>query len=440
MIDFKKKTVCVVDHGMSVHVAIKLAQYFGEVLYYTMWECAFPTCEPLLVGEGFPGVTRAKYFWKECGHADLFVFCDVYTGDLQSELIRRGCRVWGPRWGEELEIYRWKTKKLLPKIGLPEPPGELIKGFSNLKSFLKENENKFVKVSGLRGMLETFHHINYDLSEFELDTLERNLSSVKETINFIVDDPIPEDDEETPTVEIGYDGWAIDDKFPEIASGGYETKDAGLVSFIRPWSEFPEPIREVMNAFRPVLQDYQYRGFCCAEIRVNKNGNFMTDFAARPGSPSGEALMEVFSNWPEIMWHGAEGKLVKPEQVANFSVEVVMHSDHSSPEDWKVIQIDEAVRPWVKLHCWARVEGRDIICPQEYPLKEFGAVVGIGDTLQEAIKKVKEHCEGVKGSGIHFNVDKIEEGLKEISEGESLGIDFGTNISVDEKPKGEEVS
>jgi phosphoribosylamine-glycine ligase len=435
-VDYKQKTVLVCDHGMYVHVAIKLVQYFGKVLYYTDWQCAFPTCEPLLVGEGFEGVTRIKDIFNEGMNADLYVFTDIYFSGLQQELLRQGKRVWGPRNGDELEIFRWRTKQMLPSLGLPMPPGEKITGIAKLRAYLKKHDDVFVKVSGLRGMMETHHHDNYDLSLNWLDRLEAQISGVKDVITFIVDSKVGTDED---TVEVGFDGWTIDGQYPEIASFGYELKDCGLLSVVRPYSEFPEPITKVMDAFGPVLQDHYYRGFCCAEIRVNKEGSWMIDWASRCGSPSSEALMEFYSNWPEILWFGAEGRLIKPEQVAKFGVEIVLHSPNADPEEWKVVQIDDKARPWIKMHNWAIINGRDTICPQEFPLKEFGAIVGIGDTLEEAIKSVREHCDGVKSSDVEFKHDSIEDGLKEIKKGEELGIDFGADLDVDKEGETEEV-
>jgi hypothetical protein len=421
-IDFKSKTVTVLDHGMYPHVAIKLAESFGRVNYHTNWECAFPTCEPLLVGDGFPGVSRTKKFWKEAADADLFVVTDIYWGDLVHELVRQGKRVWAPRDGEDLEIKRWQTNQLLPQIGLPQPKANLVTGIPNLRKFLMEHEDCFVKVSCLRGMMETKHHTNYDLSEYWLDSLEKQLSGVKNIIKFVVFDAIKN------AVEVGSDMWSVDGKYPSIASWGVEIKDCCLVSKVEPYAEFPPGLKRVMDAFAPVLQDYQYRGMCCAEVRENEEGPFMIDWASRCGSPSSEALMEVFSNWAEIFWHGAEGKLVEPEKLADYSVEVIIQSPSADPEEWQTIQIQDDVRKWVKLHLWARVEGRDIIAPNEFPLKEFGAVVGVGDSIEEAIKNAEKHCEGVKGDGIEFKTDKIQEGLKEIAEGKSLGIDFGVDL------------
>lgn len=419
---------------MYPHVAIKLADHFGKVLYFTDWACAFPTIEPLLVGEGFDGVTRVKYFWKEASHADLFVFTDIYTADLQMELLRQGKRVWGPRWGEELEICRWRTNQLLPSLGLPQPKAALVEGIPALREHLKKHEDVFVKVSGLRGMMETNHCKNYALSENWLDKLEGQLSGVKNIVKFVVFEAIED------AVEVGGDLWSVDGGYPEIASFGIEIKDCCLVSCVREYKDFPEPLRQVLDAFSPTLQDYYYRGFLCPELRVTKDGPFLIDWASRCGSPSSEALMEVFGNWPEIFWYGAEGKLIKPEKLANFSIEVVAHAGHASVEDWNVVQIDDEVRKWVKLHLWARIDGVDTIVPQEFPLKEFGAVVGIGNTLEEALAHVKKNCEGVKGDGIDFNLDKIDEGLKEITKGEEVGISFGEEISIDEKAKEEERS
>lgn len=439
-VDFRQKVCLVYDSGMYVHVAIKLAEYFKEVLYFTDWQCAFPTCEPLLVGEGFDGVRRIKDLWKEGKDADLFVFTDIYASGVQMELLRQGKRVWGPRDGDRLEINRWQTKEMLSSLGLPRPPGVRIQGIKKLRDYLKKHDNQYVKVSGLRGMMETWHHTNYELSEYQLDVLEKQISGVKNVMMFIVDAPVvvdPENPDDPPTVEVGYDGWTVDGQYPEIASFGIEVKDAGLISVVKEYKDFPTPITKVMDAFGPVLQDHYFRGFCCAEIRVNQNGPFMIDWASRCGSPSSEALMEFFDNWAEIMWFGAEGKLVKPNQVAKYGVEIIIKSPDADAEEWKSVQIDDSVRKWVKLHNWARIDGVDMICPQEHALKEFGAIVGTGDTFDEAEASAKQHCKGVKSSSVEFKTDSIREGLEEVVKSKSLGIDFG--IEVDTEPKEEEV-
>jgi hypothetical protein len=424
-INFKDKKVTVVDNGYYVHVAIALAQHFGKVDYVTNWQCAFPSIEPLLVGDGFPGVRRTKDFWKESSDAHLFVFCDIYESGLQLELVRQGKRVWGPRNGDELEIKRWRTTKLLPKIGLSEPPGRVIVGMPNLRSYLKDHDDLHIKVAGLRGMMETKKHTNYDLSEYWLDIVEKQVSGVKNTIRFLVYDDIPD------AVEVGYDGWTVDGQWPEVASYGVEAKDIGIISCIRPYADFPAVIRDVMEAFSPMLKEYKYRGFVCAEIRRTKTQSFMIDWAARCGSPSSEALFSVFGNLPEVFWFGAEGKLIKPEKLANFSVEIVVKSPDADQEEWKILQIDDEVRPWVKLHLHARVGGRDMICPQEYPSKELGAIVGIGDTLEEAIAHARKNCDGVKSDSVEFKTDTIEECLNEIADGKEFGITWPGTIPVD---------
>jgi phosphoribosylamine-glycine ligase len=439
-INYKDKTVAVIDHGLHPHVAIKLAETFGTVLYSTDWCCSFPTCEPLLVGEGFEGVTRTKDFWKECRDADLFVVTDIYYAGLQQELLRQGKRVWGPRDGDKLEINRWQTKEMLPSLGLPKPPGVRIQGIKKLRDYLKKHDDQYVKVSGLRGMMETWHHTNYELSEYQLDVLEKQISGVKNVMMFIVDAPVvvdPENPYDPPTVEVGYDGWSIDGQYPEVASFGIEAKDCGLISVVREYKDFPEPIVKVMDAFAPVLQDFYYRGFLCAEIRHNQNGPHMIDWASRCGSPSSEVLMEFYGNMPDVFWFGAEGKLVRPEALAKVGIEVIVKSPDADCEEWKTVQITDEARPWVKLHNWARVDGVDLIAPQEYAMKEFGAIVGIGDTFAEAKAAVEKHCEGVKSSSVEFKMDSIDEVMKEIEKAKLVGIDFG--IEVDTEPKEEEV-
>src|SRR5690242_6579103 len=217
--DYSKRTVCVVDSGLYVHLAETLAKSFGRVLYYSTWETSFPRSNQTLIGEGLSGVTRISSIWPALDDVDLFVFPDIFLGPLQVHLEKLGKRVWGARLGENLEILRGLSKRWLRDAGLEVGPWRQIRGLDNLRDYLKENDDQYVKISRTRGDMETFHAPHYKLIEPRLDELEHSLGAHKKTVEFIVEAPI------RPAIEVGYDGYSIDGKFPQQALYGVENKD-----------------------------------------------------------------------------------------------------------------------------------------------------------------------------------------------------------------------
>ena len=198
--DLKSKCIFVVDYGLFASWALKLTEYFGRVLYFCPWKAGFPKSQQFSIGTGLEGVERVTNFWDHIEEADIFFFPDVYDGDLQEHLRDLGYPVWGSGKGEELELLRWQTKMFLKKdLHLPVQPVERIIGITDLREFLLENENKYVKISLLRGDFETFHHTTYNLSEPILDDIESKLGPYKFQKEFIVEDAIDE------AIEVGYD-------------------------------------------------------------------------------------------------------------------------------------------------------------------------------------------------------------------------------------------
>lgn len=430
MTDLKSKVALVVDNGLFVSFAQMLSREFGRVLYWTPWQSGFPKSNDRLIGQGLKGIERVNELFDVVESADIVIFPDVYMGDLQVYLEQQGKRVWGARYGEELELDRWGLKKFLAKVGLPVPPAKRVVGIEKLREYLKENGDKWVKVSLVRGDFETRYAKNYRLIEPWVDHLEHKLGAKKFIEEFIVEDAIE------PAVEIGYDGYTIDGKWPAQAILGYEIKDCGFIGVVRPYGELPEPVRDVNKHLENVLAKYRYRGNFSTEIRYTPKGeSFLIDPCARLGSPPSEVYQELYSNWGQIIWDGAIGKMVNPEAIAKYAVEALIHSSWADKE-WAPIYFPEEVRQWVKLRNHTIIGGKDYVVPQDVGLPEIGAVVGIGDTLIDAIKTCKAHADQIEGFDIDVKLSSIGDALKEIEQAEELGIGF----SDDALPTIEEVN
>ena len=417
--DLKTKTIFVCDYGLFASWALKLTQYFGRVLYYCPFKSGFPKSQQFAIGTGLEGVERVIDFWDHVEEADIFFFPDVYDGDLQQHLRSLGYPVWGSGKGEELELMRWPTKLFLKKdLHLPVQPVERIVGIQDLREFLQENDNKYVKISLLRGDFETFHHENYELSEPLLDEIEQKLGPYKFFKEFIVEDAIDD------AVEIGYDGWTIDGNYPGVALQGYEIKDVSYIGMIRPYQDLPEPLLEVNRKLAPVFAEYSYRGFWSSELRVQKDGKpYLTDPCARAGSPPSELYQEIYSNWGDIIWGGAHGEVVDPEPRAKFGVEVLIHSQWAD-QHWQALYFPPQLREWVKLRNLCQVDETWYVAPQTVGLPEIGAVVAVDDSLLGAIAKVKSYCEQIKGYSVDLPLKTLLDAVEQIQEGQGFGLTF----------------
>lgn len=433
---YKDKTVCVVDNGLFVSIAQMLARSFGRVLYYTPWQSAFPTSNTLIIGDGLPGITRIKYPWNHLDEVDLWVFPDVYFSDMQTELVRQGKRVWGARRGDSLELYRSEAKDLFRKLGLSVNGYEVVRGLDALREHLKEHENVWVKVSMVRGDMETWKSVNYGLSEPRLDELEHRLGAKKNIEEFLVEDDI------SPAVEIGYDGFTVDGQFSQETSFfGVETKDVAYIGAVKPYAELPDAVLDVNAALAPWFKKQQYRGFFSSELRITEDGEaFLIDPCARAGSPPSEVYQDVYSNWPDIMWRGSEGVLVEPEATCKFGVEAMIHSAWAD-KNWQAIEFPPEVEPFVKLRNLTKIDGKFYVVPTSCGLPEIGAVIGLGDTLQEAVDHLVHNAEQVKGYYVDIKLSGIDEALEEVKNGqENYGIQFDDSVQDVSAPVPEPVS
>lgn len=421
MSDLSNRTLLCYDNGLFTSWAERLGplrEGFGRVLLYVPWKDAFPKSNWFSIGDGLPGVEKVTDFFDVIDEVDCFFFPDVYDGDLQEHLRDLGKPVWGSGKGEELELYRWETKKLLKEIGLPVQPVERIIGLDALREHLKENDDKYIKTSMMRGDFETFHHIRYDLSEPRLDELEHKLGARKQTKEFIVEDSI------SPALEVGFDGYCIDGEFNDPSILGVEEKDVAYIGVVQPYKQFPEKVRYVNEKLAPILKEYKYRNFFSSEIRLGRDKEpYLTDPCCRAGSPPSEVYQESFSNWADIVWAGAHGEMVKPKPIAKYAVEALIHSSWADQND-EAVRFPEKIDQWVKLRNVARLNGVRYIMPQSVGLPEIGAVVGIDDTLLGAIKKVKSYADQIEGYDLDIKLKDIESVIKVIDDGQQKGIKF----------------
>lgn len=416
MIDLSTKSATVVDNGAFLETAVMLARSFGKVNYVTPWVNAFPRSNDMMIGKGIPGINRIGSVFEVIDETDLFVFPDVGDGPLQIHLESLGKRVWGSRMGEELEFNREKTKKYLTKIGLDVGEYESIKGTDDLREFLKDNKNQWVKVDKFRGDFETFHSPTYRQVETRIDEIEQILGVRKHSTRFTVEENISD------AVEIAFDGYTVDGQFPKHSVCGIEIKDAGYVGKYIPYDKVPEPLRNINDKLAPALKGYRYRNWFACEARITEDHKaWIIDPCCRSSSPPGDMLLNMYTNLAEVFWEGADGKLVEPEVAGKWCAEILVHFGGDG-KAWRSVEFPEEIRDHIKLRSAARIDGRYYMIPMITGPQMVGAACGIGDTMGAAIEQAKEYAEQVKGYLFACEPHSLDQAAEELKKLDSLGL------------------
>lgn len=426
-VNLKTKVAVIYDYGLFIQLAITLSKYFKRVLYHSPWKTAYPKINDQLIGTGLEdeGVERLNNFWdyvsEDKGDDTVYIFPDVLDGDMQLHLESLGKRVWGSRKGEELELLRMETKEYLKELGLPVQPVKEIQGMDRLRAHLKkQTEPKYIKIDTFRGSFETFKAISYRQIKPRLDEIELLLGPYAEEVKFIVENALDDDD----VVELAYDGYSIDGKFPDKTVFGYEVKGCFYVGTVKDYKDLSPIIKDFNKAISPALEAYRYRNFSPPEIRVGKDKiAYMIDFCARFPSPPSELYHELLDNLGDIIWFGAEGILIQPAYKAKYAIEAVIHSDWAEGH-WQPIYFPKEIRQWVKLRNFMKYDGDYYIVPYADGSATIGAVVAIGNSLDECIKKLKAYADQIEGYRIEIETGSLESAQEYIKKGEAIGIKF----------------
>jgi hypothetical protein len=400
---YEEYTCCVVDNGLFTSLAQLLTKDFGQVMYASPWVCAFPTTNMLTIGDGISGVKRIDSIWEHIDDIDLFVFPDINDGELQLYLESIGKRVFGSRRGEELENMRRASKEHLSSLGLHVAPYKVVHGLPALRTFLKRNEDQYVKISRTRGDGETFFAKNYMNIEPRLDTLQMKVGALVNEMEFICEPKIKD------ACEVAFDGYCIDGQFPSQACYGLEAKGRAYVGHFTDYDNMPDQITEPNAKIAPTLKSYGYRNFFAMEARITADGTpWIIDPCMRFGSPPSEMLQVMYSNLAEIFWEGSAGNLVEPVPAGEWGAELVLHATWAE-ENWLEVQSPKDLEPFVKLRNLTIVDGHKYIVPSGTGI---GAVVAVAETQQKAIDLCIERADKIEA----YTLEYAKEAFQEIDE------------------------
>ncbi len=413
MTDLSRKTYLFYDSSASyVHMAEAVVPDVARVLYFSPWETGFSNPLHTLPGEGLDGIERVADFWDVLSAADLVVFCDVGNGGLQTFLRSEGYAVFGSAAGGRLEQDRALLKSTCRKLGIDIADYTVIRGVDNLREFLMGTEDEcYVKISYMRGLLETFHHLTPFASRAWLDDVSLRAGPYGSMAEFLIEKPIEGD----PCVEVGYDTFSADGAYPDTIAWGYEVKDAAFGLTLAP---LPARIRGVADKFGEALSGYGYRGPLSVEIRVTSKKDYLIDPTCRFPEPPSSLQRFMIANWAEIMWEAAHGRIVEPEYVARVGVQIVMKSQWGA-EHPLAVRVGRPDRTTLHGHC--NIEGQDYaVSPAE--LEEFGAATGMGNTLSEAMEDAVDAAEAIEGFQVSFDSGALEKLTECIQTGNELGL------------------
>lgn len=409
-------TCCVVDSGLFLPLAHCMATKCKRVLYWSPDTRAFPSVKQSVIGDGFSHIERVREFWEFHNEIDLWCFPDVGLSGLQKHLREDGHPVWGSGDGDILELNREKFMRVLSEVGLDVPEFEVVIGWTNLRHYLRDKEDCYIKISRYRGDMETTHWRSWSQDENWINWLAVNFGSVKEQIRFLVFKSIDTD------LEIGADTYCVDGMFPDVMLNGFEAKDTTYFGSVTKREEMPEQIQEILEAFGPVLKQYGYRNQISFEDRVKGDNHFYIDATQRGGMPSSGTQQLIWENFPEIVWAGANGEMVQPEPKAMFSIEAMV-TTKTGKDLWDELEIDDRLVPWLRLSSCCYIDGRYCFPPDEFHDGELGWLIALGNTPTEALDRAKELAD-LLPDGCDAKIEHLTDLIKEVETASESGIPF----------------
>lgn len=332
---------------------------------------------------------------------------------------------------ERYEYDRELFLKTLKEVGLPCPEYKVCIGLSALAEFLKDNEDWWIKME-LRGDDETWRHRNWILSQRKLESLAYRYGPFKEALKFVCVKHIDS------KVEVAYDGFMVTSpsgkvQFPKLAFQGYEDKNKAHILAVTEYENLCEQVTTTNELFAPKLADKYFRSAWGTEIKVTDDSFFFLDATCRAPSPPGEIVLELVKNLGEFMWQGSAGNLIELETEKPFASQVTLYSPWASG-NFETFQIPKEVRRWIKFYAPCQTEeGISVVPPQaDNPLgfgnESVAVVIGLGDTIQESIDAVKEHCDLIEGFDASAQIEALAECLSRIHAGQKEGVDFADEV------------
>ncbi len=414
MDDLTGKTVLVWDAGGDyTHVAEAIAPDFANVLYHVPFETSFTTAKGLTPGIGLDGVERVADPWERMDEVDLIVFTDVGNYGLIEWLREHGMAVFGCGVGGKYETDRALLKQMCEGAGIDTAQWAPLRGVDAVRKILEKHDDLFVKISYLRGESETRKHKSWKFSKSWFNRLSANLGPYAELADFLIEVPI--EDGDGPCVEIGMDNFCADGQFPEVTLYGYEGKDAAYLGCV---ARLPHRLAQVRDRLSAPFAKAGYRGALSTETSETESGSYLIDLTCRFPSPPSELQSKLIANLGQVLWDVAHGIVPTPDYRFRYGAQIVLKSTEFQ-EQGIALDIDRPDRVAVHGHC--QIDGQDYAVSVS-EIEEMAGAIGMGDTMEDAIREACEVAEGVEGADIKYDAGALSKIIEQIQEGEKLGI------------------
>lgn len=420
MIDLKYYSALQYDYGNFFPIAQRLARDFGD-MYYWMPKIhdGFPTHKPIDVGRNVPDVISVMEWAEVIEEVDMVLFSDCHEPALQKffeDVLKK--KVFGSRYASQLEHDRQAMKMLMKSLQLPVNQYYVAEGIDELEMLLKEHDNVYVK-SALRGDMESWKSQNYTLSKFELQRMRSSLGAYQNKEVYIVEEPIES------IAEIGIDTVTVDGMYPEYVMTGIELKDTGFYGRIIRYSDLPHQLKLVTDKLAGVFKDYGYKGWFSDEVIIGGDTQgYLIDPTMRCPSPPTDLALEMITNYSEVIWNTASGVLPKIEFNESHGVQLIIKSDVAKTDPVPLIIPDE-FKKYVKIkNLTIDDDGTYYFTPMEIQMCEIGSVVGIGNSMEEALSMAKAIANSIKGFDIKVNTDCIKDAQQQLERLEVNGIPY----------------
>lgn len=420
----EESVVCVVDSGTFVSLADMFGRRAKKAFYHSPCFQEYLDITRCVIGDGMEHFDRVDDFMEPgfFESVDTWVFPDINFGGFQKYLRGLGKAVWGHMGADELELYRTRFTAVLKECGLPMVNSVTIRGLTALSEHLKTVEDKWVKINRYRANMETWHHRDYQHSQLELEREATEFGPLKEHVVYVVQDAINGDDD-SPVIEVGYDGWCVDGQFPPSSFQGVELKNKLYLGSEMAYDDLPEQVRYVNEKIAPVLAKYGYRGFYANEIRIKDGVPYFIDITPRQAGQTQEHLLETCTNLPEVIHAGSRGEVVVPEFAETHAAEATIHyCTENNDCGWKTFRLPPEVERWVKLYRCCYADGAYHFPPEK--LDEIGIVMGNGPDVESAVEHLKQNFEYLKDEPVSIDLSGFADLLKQIEEGQDEGIPF----------------
>ncbi len=304
--------------------------------------------------------------------------------------------------------------KMVRQLGLDVPGYQMVVGLDALREHLKDETDKYIKMSRYRGDVETFHWRDMAHDEDTLDWLAVSFGPLKNHMRFLVFDAIDTE------LEIGADTYCVEGKWPELMLSGIEWKDKSYFGVVNKRMDMPEQILRVLEAFSPFLASQHYRQHWSMEVRIKDDKAYFIDATVRGGLPSSASQQLLWKNFPEIIWAGANGELLEPDPAAMFSIETMVTAK-TEKDAWTSVELPEELNRNCRFANCAFADGRYCFPPDDTHLGELGWLCAIGDTPKAVLDEIKRLAD-LLPDGLNADVENLAGVLKEIDTAQKEGV------------------